>query len=527
MDGMALRLRNTLTRRVEPVEPLERGRVRMYTCGPTVYRYAHVGNLRSNLLADLIRRSLLYHGIDVFHVKNITDVGHLRDEGFDRGQDPMLVAAGLEHKTPAEIADAYETAFHADEAAVNILPAHVFPRATDHIPEMLTLAEALEDLGYAYATSDGNVYYDVGRFDGYGRLSGNTLADLRAGHRGDIEPDKRDPADFALWKAAGPGRLLKWPSDRWGEGFPGWHIECSAMAMRYLGPQFDIHTGGIDNVFPHHEDEIAQSAPIVGGPPAQTWVHGEFLLMDGKKMAKSAGNFQRVTELMERGIDPLALRYLALTSRYSRKLEYSDRSIEAAAAALGSLRAGIAGLGPPPADGPWTAPPSLRAGTAGDRPIGIARGVAGHGTYDVGAFVVADRAGSPGAPLSAEGLALHDRFVAAIDNDLDMPVALALLREVLRAPLSEDERRWLVLDADLVLGLDLDRVWAETRPSASQSAAVPADVAALLATRDAARAAKDYARADELRDELAAMGWDVIDGPAGSRMTRREVDTSG
>ena len=177
---MTLRLRNTLGRRIEPVEPLEPGRVRMYTCGPTVYRYAHVGNLRSNLLADLIRRVLLYHGNDVFQVKNITDVGHLRDEGFDRGADPMLVAAGLEHKTPGEIADAYEAAFHADEALVNILPAHVFPRATDHIPEMLALAEALEDAGYAYATADGNVYYDVGRFEGYGQLSGNTLADLRA-----------------------------------------------------------------------------------------------------------------------------------------------------------------------------------------------------------------------------------------------------------------------------------------------------------------------------------------------------------
>jgi cysteinyl-tRNA synthetase len=523
---MALRLRNTLTRRVDPIEPLEPGRVRMYTCGPTVYRYAHVGNLRSNLLADLIRRALLYHGIGVFHVKNITDVGHLRDEGFDRGQDPMLVAAGLEHKTPAEIADAYEAAFHADEAAVNILPAHVFPRATEHIAEMLSLAEALEDLGHAYATPEGNVYYDVGRFDGYGRLSGNTLADLRAGHRGDIEPDKRDPADFALWKAAGPGRLLKWPSDRWGEGFPGWHIECSAMAMRYLGPQFDIHTGGIDNVFPHHEDEIAQSTPIVGDVPARTWVHGEFLLMDGRKMAKSAGNFQRVTELVDRGLDPLALRYLFLTSRYSRKLEYSDRSIEAAAAALASLRAGLRGLGAPPADGPWGKPAVLRAGAAGDRPTGIAAGAAGHGTLGTDPFPITDRAGSPTAPLTAEGRTFHDRFVAAIDDDLDMPVALALLRQILRAPLSADERRWLILDADLVLGLDLDLVSTQSVTAASQDATIPADAAALLAARDEARAAKDFARADTLRDELAGIGWDVIDGRVGSRLTRRGSDVS-
>ncbi|HEY4634006.1 MAG TPA: cysteine--tRNA ligase, partial [Candidatus Limnocylindrales bacterium] len=356
---MTLRLRNTLTRAVEPVVPLEPGRIRMYTCGPTVYRYAHVGNLRSYLLADLIRRALLFHGLTVFHVKNITDVGHLRDERFDRGEDRMLVAAGLESKTSAEIADAYEAAFHADEALVNILPAHVFPRATEHIPEMLALAERLEDLGHAYATADRNVYYAVGSFPDYGRLSGNSLDELRAGHRGAVEADKRDPADFALWKAAGEGRLLRWPTARWGAGFPGWHLECSAMSMRYLGERFDIHTGGIDNVFPHHEDEIAQSSPLVGGPPATHWVHGEHLLMSGRKMAKSAGNFQRVTELADRGVDPLAFRYLTLTSRYARKLNFSETSIDAAAAALASLRTRLTALGPPPAEGQWAAPPAL------------------------------------------------------------------------------------------------------------------------------------------------------------------------
>lgn len=484
----------------------------MYTCGPTVYRYAHVGNLRSYLLADWIRRALLYHGLEVLHVKNITDVGHLRDERFDRGEDRMLVQAGLEQKTPAEIAAAYEATFHADEALVNILPAHVFPRATEHIPEMLALAERLQDAGHAYASSAGNVYYSVASYPGYGQLSGNTLDELRAGHRGEVERDKRDPADFALWKSAGEGRLLKWPTTRWGDGYPGWHLECSAMAMRYLGERFDIHTGGIDNVFPHHEDEIAQSAPLVGGIPARHWVHGEFLLMSGKKMAKSAGNFQRVTELVDRGVDPLALRYLAMTSRYSHKLEYSDASITAADAALRSLRSRLRDLGPPPTDGPWAEPTRWVAGAAGDRPQGVVTGIAGHGG---GASVpLTDRAHRPSAPLSGLGHELHQRFVDAIDDDLDLSTSVVVVREILRSSLSADERRWLVLDADAVLGLGLHAVW-------SGDGAVPAEVQSLVTARTEARATKDFARADALRTEIEAAGWTVTDSPSGPVVTRR------
>jgi cysteinyl-tRNA synthetase len=521
---MTLRLRDTMTRQIEPIEPLEPGWIRMYTCGPTVYRYAHVGNLRSFILADLIRRVALYHGLRVLHVKNVTDVGHLRDEGFDRGQDPMLVQAGLEAKSVEEIARAYEAAFHADEAAVNILPAHIFPRATEHIPEMIRLAEVLEDTGHAYATSDGNVYYAVATFPGYGRLSGNSLPALRAGHRGEVEPDKRDPADFALWKGAGDGRLLKWPTPRWGEGFPGWHIECSAMAMRYLGNQFDVHTGGVDNAFPHHEDEIAQSAAISGLIPSRHWVHGAFLLAGGHKMAKSAGNFQRITELVDRGIDPLAFRYLVLTAKYGRKLSYSDRSIEAAATALESLRAGLRALREPPPGGPWAAPAPLIAGAAGDRPDGIADGPAGHG--DGRGYETRDRAADPSAPLSPAGRRLHDRFVTAIDDDLDLPTGLALLREILRSDLPADERRWLVLDADAVLGLDLHRVWEADRTGTSEGEhsmpeGPPAAAAALLAERTAARAARDFGRADQLRDDLAGLGWDVVDEPTGSRLERK------
>ncbi|HYK94693.1 MAG TPA: cysteine--tRNA ligase [Candidatus Dormibacteraeota bacterium] len=511
---MNLRLRDTLTRSVVPIEPLDAGRVRMYSCGPTVYRFAHVGNLRTFLLPDLIRRTLLYHGIDVLHVQNITDVGHLRADAAGREVDPMLVAAGLEGRPSREIAHAYEAAFHGDEALVNILPAHGYPRATEHIDDMVALAERLVALGHAYVSPIGNVYYDVSTYAAYGALSGNTLDALDAGQRSEVEPDKDDPADFALWKAADASRDLRWPSP-WGEGFPGWHLECSAMALRHLGPTFDIHTGGEDNVFPHHEDEIAQSAPIVGGPPARVWVHGAHLLMRGRKMSKSAGNFQRITELGEDGLDPLAFRYLCLTARYARKLNLSERSIAAAASGLASLRADVAALGPAPAEGPWAPPAALRAGASPDRPEGLAEGLTGHGAPT--AARLSDRAGAPSAPLSAAGRALHDRFVGALEDDLDMPVALRIARQALKARLPADERRWLILDMDFVLGLDLDRsVPALGSPAPRDAADLPAGAAELLAARATARAERDFVAADRLRDQLRALGVDPIDRADGT-----------
>jgi cysteinyl-tRNA synthetase len=526
-DGtVTLRLRNTLTRAVEPVVPLETPapgrppRVRMYTCGPTVYRYAHVGNLRSFLLADFVRRALLYHGFEVLHVKNITDVGHMRDERRDAGGDRLVLAAEVEGKTTQQIADYYEAAFHADEAAVNILPAHRFPRATEHVPQMLALAERLVDGGFAYATPDGTVYFDVSAFPGYGQLSGNTLDELREGHRVEVEPDKDDPADFALWKHAEEGRLLKWPTARWGEGFPGWHLECSAMSLAYLGDQFEIHTGGIDNVFPHHEDEIAQSAAATGRLPAVHWVHGEHLLMRGRKMAKSAGNFQRVTELIDDGLDPLSLRYLALTSRYRRKLDYSDESLKSVAAGLDSLRSKLRTLGPAPSHGPWRSPTALEARPAGNRPVGAATHAAGHGSTDTAPFPLIDRASATAAPLSQHGQALHQRFVDAVDDDLDLPRALATVREILRSDLPDDERRWLTLDADLVLGLDLHHVWDGPEPD-SLDDGIPTLVEQLLSDRAVARAARDFTAADAARDRITALGYEVIDSTDGTSVRRR------
>jgi cysteinyl-tRNA synthetase len=495
----------------------------MYSCGPTVYRFAHVGNLRTFLLADLIRRALLYHGGEVLHVQNITDVGHTREDAAGREVDPMLVAAGLEGRSSREIADAYEAAFHADAALMNLLPAHAFPRATEYVPDMVALAQQLVALGHAYVTEAGNVYYSVSTFPSYGALSGNSLDELRAGHRteGATEGDKRDPADFALWKAAEPGRELRWPSP-WGDGFPGWHLECSAMALRLLGPTFDIHTGGEDNVFPHHEDEIAQSAPVVGGVPARAWVHGAHVLMSGRKMAKSAGNFKRITELVDAGTDPLAFRYLCLTARYARKLNLSPGSLAGAAAGLISMRDGIAALGSAPTEGPWASPALLRATGSPARPAGFASGVAGHGGEVL--FEVTDRAGSPAAPLTKAGRALHDRFVAAIDDDLDTPRALRVVREMLRAPLSANERRWLILDADLVLGLDLDRsvpVPAAAGPTAPEPAdPLPPKAYQLLKDRAVARESRDYARADRLRAELHALGVQIVDNADGTSEAR-------
>ena len=529
---MNLRLRDNLSRSLVPVEPIDGHRIRMYSCGPTVYRYAHVGNLRTFLLADLIRRAVLYHGIEVLHVQNITDVGHLRADDAGREVDPMLVAAGVEGRPSLEIADAYEAAFHADAALVNILPAHEYPRATEHIPEMLSLAERLEDLGHAYVTEAGNLYYAVATYPAYGALSGNTLDALRAGHRteGEVEPDKHDAADFALWRAADDGRELKWPS-RWGEGFPGWHLECSAMALRHLGETFDIHTGGEDNLFPHHEDEIAQSAPIVGGPPARVWVHGAFLLMSGRKMSKSAGNFQRITELVEAGLDPLAFRYLCLTSRYARKLNFSDRSLAAAAAGLASLRAELAAMGPAPTSGPWVTPTVLEAGRSPDRPIGRAAGIAGHGS-DRRRLVplppVTPPIPTPRWLTARQPRACRSRLRVARSTIASRRRSTTTSTCPPRcesrgrrcAPGSAaDERRWLVLDMDFVLGLDLHRsVPSEgtAAEGASEARELPSGAAELLAARVRARAERDFAEADRLRIALRDLGVEPLDRADGT-----------
>jgi len=463
-----LQLTNTLTRTREPVRPRTPGLVRMYSCGPTVYRYMHVGNLRTFLMADLARRVLEVSGVQVDQVQNVTDVGHMTDEEFDRGEDKMLVSARLEDKSPAEIAAWYTEHFLADVAAMNLRPARAYPRASDWVPQMIDLTMRLVERGHAYEV-EGDVYFAVESFPGYGKLSRNSLDRLRAGHRlEEVDPRKRHHADFALWRRAGSGRLVKWGSP-WGEGFPGWHIECSAMSLGELGEYIDLHSGGVDNVFPHHEDEIAQSEAVVGHPVVTTWAHGEHLLAEGRKMSKSAGNFYDLRDLRARGHSPLALRLLFLQARYRTQVNFTWDALAGAERALQRLRARVA------------------AWSKDSRP-----------------------AGPPGSAATCADY--EERFWAAVEDDLDTPRALAVLAEMEGDDSRAPAARWRsALAFDQVLGLDLDREVQQTLPPGAEE---------LIARRAAARAERDWAAADRLREELALMGVEVADTRSGTTWRR-------
>jgi len=461
-----MRLYNSLSREVEEVKPVDGKTVKMYSCGPTVYRYIHIGNMRSFMLGDLIRRALRFESKDVRWVMNITDVGHMTDEVTDTGRDKMELAVEDEGLTPEGIAQKYTDAFLQDADLLNIARADLYPRAGDHIPEMIEIIKILIEKGHAYV-ADGTVYYDVTTFPEYGRLSGNTLDALRAGHRQETvtDPNKRHPADFALWKKAGGGRLLKWPSP-WGEGYPGWHIECSAMSMKHLSERFDIHTGGNDNKFPHHEDEIAQSEAAVGHPVVSIWVHGGFLQMKGQKMAKSARNIKRVTDLAEQGIDPLAYRLLCFGTRYRSEMDFSWEALEGAQSRLTHFRQRMADWAQEPHSG----------------------------------------------ELSEAAQEFDRRFRDAVADDLDLPAALVVLEEMrASSEVPGSEKFGIISSWDQVLALDLDRL-------AREGFEIPEDVQVLVRERDQARQAKDYARSDAIRDRLTEMGWEAMDTPEGTKV---------
>jgi len=463
-----LRLMDTRTRQLEEIIPSTPGVLSIYACGPTVYRYAHVGNLRTFLLTDLLRRTAELLGLRVRLVQNITDVGHLQDDAAvdADGEDKLLAQARLENRDPFAIARFYEEAFHRDLRLLNVKPADAYPRASECIDLMLSLIATLIDKDHAYVGEDGTVYFAAQSFQSYGAISGNRLEDLRAGHGASGESTatgKRFHADWALWKRASASREMTWESP-WGHGFPGWHIECSAMSLDLLGQTIDVHTGGIDLRFPHHEDERAQSDCAVGHEVVRHWVHGEHLLFEGRKMAKSTGNVVLVSDVVERGFDPLALRLAFLSSRYRQQANLSWSAIEGAQRTLDRWRSALAG---------W--------------------------------------AEAPSKPMCAE---VQDNVLEAFCDDLDTPRALQVLRAMEKSAELPDGCKFETFAwADRLLGLDL------ARDVGKAPATLPAGAPALIEARAAARAGKDFAAADHLRDELAALGVAVTDTPDGQAWT--------
>ncbi|RMD59408.1 MAG: cysteine--tRNA ligase, partial [Nitrospirae bacterium] len=408
---MDIILYNTLTQKKEIFKPVREDWVGIYTCGPTVYRSAHIGNLRIYLMADWLRRILEYMGYNVRHVKNITDVGHMRQEMLDRGEDKIIAAARAAGKSSKEIAQYYTEEFLGDERRLNIKRAHFMPKATEHIDECISLIEKIIKKGYAYEVN-GTIYFDVSRFKDYGKLSKNRLQSLLKGVRVEVDHNKRSQMDFALWKAAEEGREMKWKSP-WGEGFPGWHIECSAMSMKYLGEEIDIHTGGVDNIFPHHENEIAQSEAAVGHEVVRYWIHGQHLLCDNLKMAKSTGNAYTLSDIENRGFDPLSFRYLSLTAHFSSRLNFTFKSLKSAQRGLTNLRDMLMEL-----------------------------------YYESKKYKTLN-------PEICDKW--KNEFIKRICNNMDLPGAFALTETMLKGDeLNPYEKLSLLFDFDRVLGLDLE-----------------------------------------------------------------------
>ncbi|HET9763604.1 MAG TPA: cysteine--tRNA ligase [Casimicrobiaceae bacterium] len=455
-----LKLYDNYTRSLRAFEPLQPGSVRLYTCGPTVYDYQHIGNFRTFLFEDVLKRVLEWNGYRVVHVMNITDVGHLVSDA-DEGEDKMEKGARRTGKSAWEIAQLYTDAFLDDMRVLDIEPPTHLPRATDHIGEQIEFIADLEKKGFTYRTPDG-IYFDTSKQPDYGYLARLDKAGLEAGRRVDVG-EKRHPTDFALWKFSPPGaqRQMEWDSP-WGRGFPGWHIECSAMAQKYLGDYFDIHCGGEDHIPVHHTNEIAQTEARVGTRLANFWMHGYFLLEGEAKMAKSAGEFLRLKSLTDRGYDPLAYRYLCLTAHYRSQLNFTWDALDGAATALERMRRGFHAL-------PETGAPDARA---------------------------------------------LERFTAEVNDDLNVPRALALAWEVLRGDLPPAVRKGTLARFDRVFGLRL----AEWQ---LREEAAPESIQALADARSAARAARDWAEADRLRAALHAAGWEIEDRPDGYALRRR------
>ncbi|MBN1686313.1 MAG: cysteine--tRNA ligase [Spirochaetales bacterium] len=467
---MQVRLFNTFGREVQDFVPIEPDAVGMYTCGPTVYDYAHIGNMRTYIFEDILRRTLEYTGYKVRHVMNITDVGHLTGDEDD-GEDKMLEGARRKGMSVWEIAAMYTNAFFNDTDRLHILRPHVACRATEHIEDMIDLIRRLEEKGYVYI-ANGNVFFDTGKFESYGKMALLDKQELRAGARIEVDTTKKHPADFALWftNSKFEHQTMMWDSP-WGRGYPGWHLECSAMSMKYLGEHFDIHCGGVDHIPVHHTNEIAQSEAATGKKWVNYWLHGEFLLMNQGKMAKSTGNFLTLQGLVDSGYDPEDFRYLCLGAHYRSQLNFSEDSMSSARSSRRNLIERLVRLreaGPP----------------------------------------------APLEKLNTPAREYLDEFAVAIRDDLNMPKALSVLWNMMKDEnLGGGEKLCAAFAMDRVFALDLER-------AAVRENTLDRSLAALIEKREEARRNRDYALADSLRNELAGHGVILEDTASGTRWRR-------
>ena len=454
---------NTLTRKKEKFVPIDEKEIRIYSCGPTVYKDATIGNMRTNIFQDVLRKVLRYNGYKIKHAMNITDVGHLVSDG-DEGEDKMLKSAREENKAPEEIANHYTKLFFDDLKNLNLETPEIICKATDHIQDMLKYVEKLVEKGYAYETSTA-IYFDISKLDKYPVLSNLNLEDQKAGARVEVDPEKKNPQDFALWIKAPENHLMKWDSP-WGPSYPGWHIECSAMSTKYLGEEFDIHTGGIDLVPTHHENEIAQNKGACGKIPAHYWIHGEYLLVDGGKMSKSLGNVYLVDDIMKKGYSPLAYRLFNFSCHYRGKLNFTWDGIESASASLSRLKEGY------------------------EKHL--------NGTEEVSDEIIND---------------LEDRFHKAINDDMNMPLALSIVWEAVRYKTKSKKIADLLKKFDTVLGIKIDETELKEE--------IPQEILDLAEKRKEARNNKNWSESDKLRDMIFEKGYIVKDTKEGTEIVKK------
>ena len=471
---MSLFLYNTLSRKKEEFKPLKKGQVGLYTCGPTVYNYAHLGNLRTYIFEDLLKRVLLYNGYKVKQVMNVTDVGHLTGDR-DMGEDKIEVGAKREGKSAWQIAEFYNQAFKHDIKLLNILEPDIWCKATEHIKEQIELIKKLEKKGYTYQTSDG-IYFNTAKFKNYNKLSHQNLAKLEEGARLEKNKEKKNPTDFALWKFSPVGvkRQMEWQSP-WGIGFPGWHLECSAMSMKYLGQQFDIHCGGVDHIDIHHTNETAQSEAATGRSPwVRYWLHGAFLnITGGKKMAKSQENFLTLENaLIKKNINPLAYRFASLQVHYRKPMEYSKEAMLNAKQGLEHLYNQLKDLTP---------------------------------------ALSLERRGSKGEVNQV----FKNKFLSAINDDLNLPQALAVAQELLKSKITNENKLTTVLEFDKVLGLDLNTV------GALHAMPLPDEIKKLVEERQVMRQQKKWPEADKIRQQIEKLGYLVEDTKEGQRVSKK------